>query len=261
MAKKSAGGEDLIREAVERALADTMPRKLHGTKANPGIFLSSTAAAKAAAQRCLELGLIEQRGEQKAKGKIVPLYAIAPAGVAYLLQHDPVHQLLTVTQEGVDNLCRLTADWHETLLQVQQHVAKLGTVVKDAVIRLEPPDVNKMLAAIQASASTGNARGVPSGVSAASEVPDPKLPSELLDHLRQQKRQAPLRPVDLPAVYRFARARHPSLTLGQLHDLLRRMAEEQRIRLSPFTQAMYQLPEPECAMIVGREVMYYVEGV
>jgi hypothetical protein len=24
---------------------------------------------------------------------------------------------------------------------------------------------------------------------------------------------------------------------------------------------MYQLPEPECAMIVGREVMYYAESV
>ena len=83
----------------------------------------------------------------------------------------------------------------------------------------------------------------------------------LLQHVQQQKRQAPLRPLDLPQLFRFARSRQPALSLGSFHDLVRRMADAGQVRLSPFTQAMYQLPEPECAMIVGREIMYYVEGV
>ena len=87
------------------------------------------------------------------------------------------------------------------------------------------------------------------------------MAAELFRHLQQQKRQTPLRPVDLPQLFRFARSRQPALTLGQFHDLLRRMAEARQLRLSPFTRAMYQLPEPECALIVGREVMYYAECV
>ena len=84
---------------------------------------------------------------------------------------------------------------------------------------------------------------------------------ELLQHVQQHKRQSPLRPIDMPQLFRFARTRQPALSLGQFHDLVRRLTEAGRIRLSPFTQAMYQLPEPECALIVGREIMYYVEGV
>jgi hypothetical protein len=87
------------------------------------------------------------------------------------------------------------------------------------------------------------------------------LADELQQHVQQHKRQSPLRPLDLPQLFRFARSRQPDLSLGQFHDLVRRLSDAGRIRLSPFTQAMYQLPEPQCAMIVGREIMYYVEGV
>ncbi len=69
---KSAGVEELVLEAIERALADPCPRKLHGSKANPGIFLASSAAAKAAAQQCLEMGLIAPCGEQRTKSKVTP---------------------------------------------------------------------------------------------------------------------------------------------------------------------------------------------
>ena len=103
---KSTGVEELMLEAVERALADPNPRKLHGTKANPGIFLASSAATKAAAQRCLELGLIAPCGEQRTKSKVTPLYGIAPAGVQYLLEHDPLRQLLAATQDGVAQLAQ-----------------------------------------------------------------------------------------------------------------------------------------------------------
>ena len=249
--------DELILEAIERALADPVPRKLHGTKASPGIFLSSNAAAKAAAQRCLELRLIEQRGELKSKAKAVPLYGVAPAGVAYLLERDPVRNLLTSTQAGVEQLSRLAADCNQTLAQVQRQLATLGDVVKTTAARLQPPDVGKLLAGMQQAPTPGAGADAIGGHS----PPNAELQGELLSFVQQQKRQAPLRPVDLPQLYRFARSRQPALTMGQFHDLVRRLAETRQVRLSPFTQAMYQLTEPECAMIIGREVMYYVEGV
>jgi hypothetical protein len=91
--------------------------------------------------------------------------------------------------------------------------------------------------------------------------PGPELPGELLARLQQHKAQSPLRPMDLPQLFRFARSKQPAVTVGQFHDLLRQMVTAGQIRLSAFTQAMYQLPEPECAMILGREIMYYVERV
>ena len=254
---KSVGLDELILEAIERALADPVPRKLHGTKTNPGVFLSATASAKAAAQRCLELKLIEPRSELKSKTKAVPLYGIAPAGVAYLLERDPVRNILTSTQTGIENLSRLAAACNQTLLQVQKQLATLGDVVKNTATRLQPPDVSQLLTAVQQAQSPGasaEGRGGPS-------PSDLELQSALLSFVQQQQRQAPLRPVELPQLYRFTRSRQPALTLGQFHDLVRRMAESRQVRLSPFTQAMYQLSEPECAMIIGREVMYYVEGV
>jgi len=264
---KTASPEELVLEAIERALADPTPRKLHGTKANPGIFVASSAAAKAAAQLCLERGLIVPCGEQRTKSKVVPLYGIAPAGISYLLAHDPLRQLLTATQDGVARLAQTSAECQQTLERVQQQVAKLGDVVQHAATRIQPPDVEKMLAAArtaQHGAGVETGRPLVSGSGSgggATGAPSPQLADELLQHVLQQKRQSPLRPIDLPQLFRFARSRQPALSLGQFHDLVRRLADAGRVRLSPFTQAMYQLPEPECGMIVGREIMYYVEGV
>jgi len=263
---KTASPEELVLEAIERALADPTPRKVHGTKANPGIFLASSAAAKAAAQLCQERGLIVPCGEQRTKSKAVPLYGLAPAGISHLLAHDPLRQLLTATQDGVARLAQTSAECLQTLENVQQQAAKLQEVVQHAATRIQPPDVEKMLAAVRTAqgAAGGGAADRPLAGAAGSGRPlagAAGFADELLQHVLQHKRQSPLRPIDLPQLFRFARSRQPALSLGQFHDLVRRLADAGRVRLSPFTQAMYQLPEPECAMIVGREIMYYVEGV
>lgn len=263
---KAASVEDLVLEAVERALADPAPRPLHGTKANPGVFLSKTVAAKQAAQCCLDGGLIEKRGEQKGKGKgkAVNLYAVAPAGVAYLLEHDPMASLVQAASGGVENLAQAAGRCQETLEHVQQRLGQLRETLAGAAARLRPPDVERLLKSLRESQSTGGRSSSPAA-SPAKTGDAPKADSELerdvIRRLRQQKQQSPMRPIDLPQLYRFASSLRPDLSLGQFHDLLRRMAAARQVRLSPFTQAMYQLPEPECAMILGREVMYYVNAV
>jgi len=263
---KSASVDDLVLEAVERALAEAVPRPLHGTKANPGIFLSKTVAAKQAAQRCLAAGLIDKRGEQKGKGKgkAVELYGITPAGVAYLLEHDPVSRLVQAASGGVENLAQVAGACQQTLEQVQRQLGKLRETMAGATARLQPPDVDRLLRSLRKLQSTGNEQSSPGAFPAktagAAKI-DAELELHLSKHLRGQKQQSPMRPVELPQLYRLARSLRPDLSLGQFHDVLRRMAAARQIRLSPFTQAMYQLPEPECAMILGREVMYYVDGV
>ena len=259
---KSAGVEQLVFEALERTLADPSPKKLHGTKTTPGIFLAKSADAVAAAKRCLEQGLIVPRGEVRTKAKATPLYGLGPAGIRYLLEHDPLQQLLAATHEGVARLSETSAACQQTLVDVQQQATRLQEVVQQAAQRLQAPDVERMRAAITAP-GTAAAAVVGAGVSpaAGSSRGDSPLGEAVVQHLRQHKRQTPLRPLDFPQLFRFARSQQPALSLGAFHDLLRQLADAGQLRLSPFTQAMYQLAEPECAMIVGREIMYYAECV
>jgi len=263
---KAASVQDLVLEGVERALAEASPRPLHGTKANPGIFLSKTAAAKQAAQQCLDLGLIEKRGEQKGKGKGKPveLYGIAPAGVAYLVEQDPVSRLVQATSGGVDNLAQVAGACQRTLEQVQRQLGQLRDTMAGAADRLRPPDIKRLLESVrslQPSRVDASAAAVSSSGAGGGATHDAELELHFIKYLCGHKQQSPMRPVELPKLYRFARSVRSDLSLGQFHDTLRRMAAARQIRLSPFTQAMYQLPEPECAMILGREVMYYVDGV
>lgn len=267
---KSAGEDELIFEALERALADPTPRKLHGTKANPGIFLSSSVAAKRAAQRCLDQHLIAVCDELRTKSKVTPLYGLAPAGIGYLLEQAPAQRLLTATRDTADRLVDVVTGCQQTLVGVQRQMARLQEVVQAASARLSVPNIDQMLATVAgrhatSSASPDGARpphGTKSPDGAQDRAAnDAALASLTFEHIQQHTRQAPLRPLALPQLWERVRAQRPGLSLGAFHDALRSLAAAGRIRLSPFTQAMYQLAEPECAMIVGREIMYYVESV
>jgi len=173
--------------------------------------------------------------------------------------------LLAGAQDGIARLAQSSADCQQTLVRIQQQVIRLQEAVQNAAARLEPPDIQKMLAAasaVQEAARKAQPPAVPPAASPAPAAPAAAdLGTALVQHLQQQKRQAPLRPLDLPQLFKFAQSRQPSLSLGAFHDLVRGLAERGRIRLTPFTQAMYQLPEPQYALLVGREIMYYVEGV
>jgi hypothetical protein len=68
-----------------------------------------------------------------------------------------------------------------------------------------------------------------------------------------------LQRLTLPQVFERVRARKPDLTLGQFHDGLRRLQDERRIRLSPYTQALATLDDPRNALFLDREVKFYVE--
>jgi len=74
-----------------------------------------------------------------------------------------------------------------------------------------------------------------------------------------QKQRNPYQRLTLPQVFERLRAKHPSLTLGEFHDGLRRLQDEKRIRLGPYTQALATLDDSRNALFLDREVKYYVE--
>jgi len=67
-------------------------------------------------------------------------------------------------------------------------------------------------------------------------------------------------PARLGEIYRSVQTKHGALTLGTFHDALRDLAACGAIRLSPYTGAMYALQDPECCLLVGREIMAWVES-
>jgi hypothetical protein len=64
----------------------------------------------------------------------------------------------------------------------------------------------------------------------------------------------------LPDLFLRTQRNLPTLTIGQFHDGLRRLYEQQQIYLHPWTGPLYEIPEPACAMLVGHEIAYYASG-
>jgi hypothetical protein len=246
---KTADVEQVMLEALERALADSCPRKLHGTKASPGIFLSSSATARAAAHQCLERELLRQVAEQRIGKRLVPLFAIAPPGVAMVLESSPVPRLLAAMVDAADQTAQSAANCGRTLQAVGQRAVELREAVERVAARVQPAS-HARLSTLALSASC-------SGPSPADRAES--LQEELVKAVRTHKSRAPLEPIELPELFRQVATKFETLSIGQFHDTVRQLSGSQRLRLMPYTRAMYQLAQPEYALIVGREIMYYVE--
>lgn len=83
-----------------------------------------------------------------------------------------------------------------------------------------------------------------------------KTNSALESYLRDYGVDHPYAHCPLPELYRAAT---PDLTIGQFHDVIRELQADRRIRLHPFTGAMYQLRDEQYAMVQGQEIKFYVE--
>jgi hypothetical protein len=68
---------------------------------------------------------------------------------------------------------------------------------------------------------------------------------------------SPLVPLPLSRLYHELQAQLGPVTLGEFHDALRDLHASSAIRLDAWTGAMYQLDEPECCLLLGREIIGY----
>jgi hypothetical protein len=79
----------------------------------------------------------------------------------------------------------------------------------------------------------------------------------LLTYLKCRQDTGTLDDCPLPELYGHLHAGDARLTIGQYHDLLRRLSAEETVYLHPWTGPLYELPEPAFALLVGHEVAYY----
>lgn len=61
----------------------------------------------------------------------------------------------------------------------------------------------------------------------------------------------------LSNLYRQLQKRCPQITLGLFHDALRELRHKKLVELHPWTGPLYEIPEPQLALMAGHEVAYY----
>lgn len=225
----------LLLEALRRAVADPTGLPLYASKTAPGLF-PATAAARPAAQRCKEEALV-QVVRTESRGKAVQeVCALTDKGLSYLLTQANPRQVL-------EDLVRA----------LEAREAEFGALVAAA------RQVQTTLEAFKAlAANVLQQLGRPAGERANGSPPAAAgWDAAALSYLERRQASGALGDCPLPELFQVARQAESRLSIGQFHDGLRRLAEEGRLRLQPWTAPLYDLPEPSLALLSGHAVSYY----
>ena len=236
MAEKST---QLLLEALSRAAADPAGVPLHASKAGPGLF-PATAAARLAAQRCKDEALVKVVRTQTRGKAVQEVCAITEKGLAYLLSQVSPRQVL-------EDLVRA----------VESRQAQLGELVAAARQTHGSLDAFKALAEkVLQQVQAGAVAPLPCDHSGPNGAET--WTAAALACLGRWRDSGASEDCPLPELYRVARQAYPKLTVGQFHDGLRQLNEQERIYLHPWTGPLYDLPEPPYALLIGHEIAYYV---
>jgi hypothetical protein len=224
----------LLLEALNRAVTEPAGLPLFSSKAVPGLF-AATAAGRKIAQLCKDQGYIRPiRTEPRGK-TVREICAISEQGLQFLLQELNPKKVL---ESLVSSLESRRAQLQELVGQVGRMQASFEALKAHAARVLE--EIGK-----RASPAPHGANGA-----------DPWLPSAL-EFLRGRDESKSLEDCSLPELFAAMRAKKPGLTIGQFHDGLRRLVEQQCIFLHPWTGPLYEIPQPALALMVGHEIAYY----
>ncbi len=254
----------LVLTALSRAAAAGGPIPLFGSKTVAGLF-PTTAPGKQAAQRCRDEGYLTVVPEEPAptsatdsatatltrkKSSSQTLCLITDKGLAYLLSQVSPREVL---EEFVRVLQARGAQWSElnALAQRLLHSTEtLKTHVEKVLSQFPRPE---------GPGAAGNLKALfrdflnDAPLPAAGKGLEPLL----LEELGGWQGTGSGEDCPLPDLYRKAKARTPALTIGQFHDALRRLSDDGKIYLHPWSGPLYDLPEPPYALLTGHEVAYY----
>lgn len=227
----------LILDALSRAVADPTGMPLHGTRSAPGLF-ATTAAAREAAQRCKDEGYL-RLVRTETRGKTVQeVCALTEKGLAYLLSQVSPKQVLEdfvralkARQIQVGELVEAARTW-------QAGLDALKATAERILQQLHRPGAPADPAPGPATSTNGASTWL----------------ADVVTYLGQRQSAGDC---PLPELLQRARQTAPHLTVGQFHDGLRRLYEQEKIYLHPWTGPLYDLPEPAAALLVGHEIAYY----
>jgi hypothetical protein len=198
-------------------------------------LFAPSAAGRSAAQRCKEAGYLHILRTEKRGRATREICAITNKGLAYLLRETSPRRILE--------------EFLGALEARQQQAAELVAVARQMQTTLDALRATAEMILQQAPQPTVIGPVSSNGAFAAS--------SDLLVLLQRWQGSGASEDCALPDLYRQARERTASLTIGHFHDALRSLHEKQQIYLHPWTGPLYAVPEPSYALLVGHEVAYY----
>lgn len=272
----------LILDALARAVAEPDGSPLFTSKSAPGLF-PAVAAAKPAAHKCLQEGLIRVV-RTDGQGKTArEYYAGTPAGLKYLIDHASPKQVL-------DDFVRLLEERREAVAELLATAERMAAGIEGmraaaaAVLpkveeqRFPTTPLEGEVSECGARAGRGVGRSsspLPSGPSVrptspprgvvASALLEPVTTTELCDLLLTRladwgSSAGVPRDCPLPELYLSLSTLDPTPTVGQFHDALRLLHTDGRIYLHPWTGPLYALPDPAVALLVGHEIAFYASS-
>ena len=256
----------LILDALARAVADPDGSPLFASKSAAGLF-PPVAAAKPAAQKCLQEGLIRVVRTDAQGKQLREFYAGTPTGLKFLIDHASPKQVL-------DDFVRLLEERRDEvreLLAAAERMAAALDGMGEAVAAVLPR-VEAGRLPVGPLRGERSEPGCPAPRLAVARredalaVAEPVTTAELCDRLLTRlhdwaSSEGVPRDCPLPELFRSLSTLDPAPTVGQFHDALRRLHADHRVYLHPWTGPLYAIPEPTVALLSGHEIAYYASLV
>lgn len=238
----------LIVEALGRALADPAGMPLHGGRKRPGLFAAS-AAAKKAARRCKDENWLQILRTHKQGRAEVEICAITEKGLAYLAGQLSPRQVIEQLVHAVEAHKQQVGALVVAVQQAQAGLEAFRVVAEKALHDIGNRDVMPVVANGKVERTNGSLTHA--------EPIEKDIATATLARLSDWRAGHPTEDCTLPELYRQLRQVTGELRIGEFHDGLRRLHEQGRIYLHPWTGPLYDMPDPALALMIGHEIAYY----
>jgi hypothetical protein len=249
----------LIRDALSRAATQPDGLALLASKSEPGLF-PQTALAKTAAERCKDEGYLRVV-RTESKGKLIrEICAITDKGRHYLIRQSSPREVL---EDFVRVLEARQADVEavaDAVHRMQKSLHAMQAVVAEILPRLTLPNDGQPSHRNGTPYSSMNMNG--SALLTAPPLPVASMATDaLIAEVKARLAEwhaaaGASEDCPLPELYRRLEIAS-NTSIGQFHDCLRQLHDDQMIYLHPWTGPLYALPEPAFALLVGHEIAYY----
>lgn len=230
----------VLLEALSRAVADPGGVPLYAHKKGPGLF-APTAANRVLAEHCKDEGLVRVLARETRGKSVLEVCAITEKGLSFLLEQTSPRQVLEDLVRAVDGRGAQVAELIAAAQRWQVEIEGLKALL------------DKLLH------QAGHSNGAPLG-HAASRNGAETWKAELLAYLREWHASGASSDCPLPQLFRRLQQSTPGLTVGKFHDGLRQLHDQGQLYLHPWTGPLYEIPEPPCALLVGHEIAYYASA-
>jgi len=235
-------------DGLRAALAGDEHRLYRSGKLD-GLFATKTGTIGEAAALAIREGLLEYaRTETRGRFEI-EWVRLTAKGVEYLYEHDSPKAVLAEMRDMLSAARSGIPMWQDEMLKSME---RLGTHITDDMARYMAKldalatRVDQALRRAEATASWNTALEsvVPWGADA-------------LTYLDRRAQGGATGECPLPELFAAIRAKHPTITMREFHDGLRRLADNRAVQLSAWA-GPGAIPQPEYALMAEGKLMYHV---